>query len=199
MDNRRTKLMFPLLCAASLVLSACSSNESDSKAAEIDAAAPAAAGQAENKVNTPLTREQVATTLELVGTPAYSAADDSLHLIVRVTNNGTALLPAANGAPVGLGLLQLIPDSNAPNGVKRGADLRVALKGDLEPGSAQALEAAVPADFLVGNKLQAELLQDGVAWFGFNWEQPVLIMGPFTRCADGKGLCDENGQAIAAK
>lgn len=197
MNVRFAPTIIPLVCV--MALSACSSNEGDAPAASTPAAEQAAAATpaAAAGSNPPLTQDQVSTVLETMGEPAYSAADDTLRLSIRVTNNGTATLPATGGSPVALGLLQLVDDPANPDG-KRGLDLRVALKGNVDPGKSQVLEATVPADFLLGNRLQAELLQDNVAWFGFNFNQPVLVWGPFARCADGKGLCDGAGKAVAS-
>lgn len=194
MNAQHRKIVFPLILASTFALAACSSNESETPAAA-EQAAPAAAPANQN---TPLTQDQVSTAIEQVGQPSYNAADDTLTVTFKVTNNGKVALPANGTQIVSAGVLQLVPDPGNPEG-KRGQDIgRALLTGDLQVGQSQELKAAVPAALLVGNKLQVELLQEGVAWFGFNFQQPVLIVGPFARCAEDKGLCDDKGTAIAA-
>lgn len=195
MNNQYRKFAFPLILASSFALAACSSNESETPAAA-EQAAPAAAPAAEQ--NKPLAKEDVAVAIEQVGQPTYNAADDTLTVGFKITNNGKATLPAIGGQNVSTGLLQLLPDPANPDG-KRGQDMgRAPLTSDLAAGQSQELKASVPAALLVGNKLQLELLQEGVAWFGFDFQQPVLVLGPFARCADGKALCDDKGAPVAA-
>lgn len=194
MNAQHRRIVFPLILASTFALAACSSNESETPAAA-EQAAPAAAPANQNK---PLKQEEVSTAIEQVGPATYNAADDTLAVTFKVTNNGKVALPATGTQIVSVGVLQLVPDPANPEG-KRGQDIgRALLTADLQVGQSQQLTASVPAGLLVGNKLQVELLQEGVAWFGFNFQQPVLVLGPFARCADGKALCDDKGAPIAA-
>ncbi|WP_422505263.1 hypothetical protein [Stenotrophomonas sp. GZD-301] len=194
MNTQYRRIAFPLILASTFALAACSSNESETPAAA-EQAAPAAAPANQNK---PLTQEEVAIAIEQVGQTTYNAAEDTVTVAFKVTNNGKVALPANGTQIVSAGVLQLVPDPATPEG-KRGQDIgRALLTGDLQVGQSQEMKASVPAELLVGNKLQVELLQEGVAWFGFNFQQPVLVLGPFARCADGKGLCDDKGAPLAA-
>lgn len=196
MNNQYRRIAFPIILASGFVLGGCSSNESEAPAATEPAAAAAAAPAAGQ--NKPLTQDEVSTAIEQVGTATYNAADDTLAITFKVTNNGKVALPAAGSQNVSAGVLQLLPEPGNAEG-KRGQDIgRAVLNGDLAVGQSQELKASVPAGLLVGNKLQIELVQDGVAWFGFNFQQPVLVLGPFERCADGKALCGEKGAPIEA-
>ncbi|QIO86851.1 hypothetical protein G9274_000536 [Stenotrophomonas rhizophila] len=198
MNTQYRRFAFPLILASTFALAACSSNESEAPAAAEQAAAPADAPAAAASQNKPLTQEEVSIAIEQVGQATYNAADDTLTVAFKVTNNGKVALPANGGQNVSAGVLQLVPDPANPEG-KRGQDIgRAVLNGDLQVGQSQELKASVPAALLVGNKLQVELLQEAVAWFGFNFQQPVLVLGPFARCADGKGLCDDKGAPITA-
>lgn len=194
MKTNLAKFSLPLLIASSLVLSACSSNEGEAPVAAVEKAAEPSSPQPTAQR---LTKEQVATTIEQVGSLGYNAADDTLVVSVKVTNNGTASLPHAGANPVSLGVLQMVPAaSGTPT---RGQELRVQFESDVAPSTNAELIAVIPAALAVGNTVQLELVQEGVAWFGYDFQQPTLILGPFARCTDGKALCDADGKAIAAK
>lgn len=186
----------PLLLASAALLSTCSSDNSPTPpAAESSAIAPAAEANAPAVINAPLTREQVSVAIEQLGAPIYDVSDDTLNLRVKLSNNGTAPLPAQGTYQVLLGLIQLEPSTE-----ERGTDSRAALNSDVEPGSSVEVDVKVPAVFAAGYKVQLEPLQEGVAWFGFDYDQPVLVVGPFKRC-DGnpQSLCNADNSALATK
>ena len=196
MTNTGRILIAPLLFATALSVVACSSNEGDAPAettpvVDAPSAVPAAA-------STALTKEQVSISIAQVGATTFTAEDKSLNFVVKVTNNGTVALPAAGAMPVQLGVIQLVPGTDGlPE--KRGKDSRVTFPQDLQPAASIDLNVKVPADFVVGNKVQFEPVQEGVAWFGFNFEQPVLVLGPFKACgADPNGVCDATGNPVTA-
>lgn len=199
MNTNFAKLSLPLLVATSLFLSACSSNESG---APTEAAAAVSANQP-TQTNPPtsagirLTKEQVSTSIEQIGVPSYNATDDTMTVQLKITNNGKVPLPSGGANPVSVGVVQMTP--NPAGEATRGQEFRAPFAGDLAPSSSTEVTAVVPGAFASGNSVQFELVQEGVAWFGYDFQQPVVVLGPFKRCADDKGLCDADGKAVAAK
>lgn len=197
MNTNIQKIALPLIFASSLMLTACS-NESETPAAAKDA--PAAQEQAApEQAAGHLTKEQVSSNIEQVGTTAYNAAEDTLTVKLKINNKGTAAWPAAGANPVTVGVVQLLAPAAGTADPTRGQEARAPLAADVLPNGETEVTAVVPGAFAVGNKVQFELVQEGVAWFGFNFQQPVVVVGPFARCADGKSVCDAEGKAIAAQ
>ncbi|HDS1674755.1 TPA: hypothetical protein QEL58_000229 [Stenotrophomonas maltophilia] len=191
MTTNISKIALPLILASSLMLTACSNDSQAPAAAE--GAAPAAV-----KENPQLTHEQVSSNIEQVGSTAYNAADDTLTVKLKISNKGTAAWPTSGTNPVTVGVVQLLDPAPGTAEPARGEEARVPMTGDVQPHAETEVTAVVPGDFAAGHKVRIELLQEGVAWFGYNFQQPVLVLGPFARCADGKGLCDDKGAPIAA-
>lgn len=187
-----------LAIAVGLALTACSQNESEKPAAEPAATeAPATAVPADT--STALTKEQVKTTIQQVGTTTYSAVDSTLVVVLRVTNEGTAALPFSGTKPVSVGIVQLIAGA-AGEEDKRGADSRAPLPKDVAPGESVEVTARVPVTFAEGHKVQFELIQEGVAWFGYDFGQPTVVIGPFTTCANAaQSVCGADGQPVATQ
>ncbi|HEL3813752.1 TPA: hypothetical protein ACKP5X_000724 [Stenotrophomonas maltophilia] len=196
MTTNIQKIALPLVFASSLLLTACS-NDSETPAAAKDA--PAAQEQpAAAQATGHLTKEQVSSNIEQIGSTTYNAADDNLTVKLKISNKGTAAWPAAGANPVTVGVVQLLAPAPGTADPTRGQEARAPLAADVQPNGETEVTAIVPGAFAVGNKVQFELVQEGVAWFGFNFQQPVVVVGPFARCADGKGLCDDKGAPIAA-
>ena len=188
-----------LLAAVTVAaLAACSSNNEETPIGGAPATAPTASDkESTGKVNPPLKAEQVNVSVTVLKQPVYDAAGDQLVLTVGVKNNGTITFPVTGSNPVTLGIVQKIPNSNGlPD--KRGADTRGAFPADIAPGATGEVGITLPAAFVIGNKVEFEPLQESVAWFGFNFNQPTAVIGPFARCADGKGICDAQGTAVPA-
>lgn len=189
-----------LLAACLCALAACSKEADTAPDAAAPAAGstPAAAEPAAEKTNAALTADQVKVDLVSSAEPAYLAADDTVVFQLKLSNKGGVVLPATGANPVTVGVIQFAPGKDG-KADERGTELRAPLTGDLQPGSAQDVVAVVPAAFVVDKKVQFEGLQEGVAWFGYNFSQPVVVLGPFARCADGKAVCDAAGKPLAAK
>jgi len=139
--------------------------------------------------------EQIATRLELVGSPRYAAGSDTLELVVRVHNDGQATLVGAGAAMVNLGAMLVGPDGpDVAPGVR---DFIRAPLPVTVPGSQVEVPMSLPAAALLGLPIRLELVQEGVSWFG-NYGQPSLDIGAFQRCGGAEGsLCDADGQAVA--
>lgn len=199
----RTKHHLPLTlftAASMLLIVGCSSNNEE---AQIDPAAPVATTPAPPppaepqpaKINAPLTAEQIKVEVNVVDSPRYDAARDQLSVRVAVRNVGPVVMPVRGGQQVVLGIVQKIaaaPDQ--PD--KRAAESRAAFSQDISPGQTVEADAVFPADWIVGNKVEFDVLQEQVLWFGLSMKQPTATIGPFTRC--GTGLCDEKGAPIPA-
>lgn len=192
MNSNIQKIALSLLIVSPLLLTACSK---EGEAPAPAPAAPAAPAQASGH----LTKEQISSNIEQVGSVAYNAAADTLTFKIKVQNKGTAAWPATGANPVSVGIVQLQPAAPGASEPARGQEARAPLAGDLTPNGEAEVTAVVPGTFAVGHQVQFELVQEGVAWFGFNFHEPVLIVGPFTRCADGKGICDAEGKPVAAQ
>lgn len=185
-----------LAIAVGLALTACSQNNSEQPASQ-PAATEAPAAPADT--STALTKEQVKTTIQQVGSTAYSAADDTLVVVLKVTNDGTVALPFSGTKPVSVGIVQLVSGAEGEED-KRAADSRAPLPKDLAPGESADVTARVPAAFAKGHKVQFELIQEGVAWFGYDFGQPTVVVGPFAACAGtDKGVCGADGQPIPSQ
>lgn len=144
---------------------------------------------------TPIAKDDIGIRIELVGEPTYSEADDTFNAHLKVTNSGNATWPAKTTLPVHIGAVLLVGEGDKPE--RRDAG-RVLLPSDLAAGSSVELDAKLPAESVVGGKLQFEGLQENVAWFGVDYGQPTLVVGPFQRCAQSpKSLCNESGTALA--
>ncbi|CAJ0596439.1 unnamed protein product [Cylicocyclus nassatus] len=130
--------------------------------------------------------------------PAAAVKENPQLTHEQISNKGTAAWPTSGTNPVTVGVVQLLDPAPGTAEPARGEEARVPMTGDVQPHAETEVTAVVPGDFAAGHKVRFELLQEGVAWFGYNFQQPVLVLGPFARCADGKGLCDDKGAPIAA-
>jgi len=196
----RSTASLKLALAAGIVaatLAGCSSNNEETPiggAPKAEAPTPAAEG----KVNAPLTPEQVSVSTSVVEGPVYDAASDTLNVKVGLQNNGSVVFPVTGTNPVTLGVVQKIPGQGGQPDT-RGVDTRAPFNEDIKPGATGVADVSIPASFAVGYKVEFDPLQENVVWFGFSLKQPTVVIGPFARCADGKGLCDSEGKAVAAK
>ncbi len=182
-----------LAAVAASALAACSSNNEETPIGGAPAAAPTSPST--EKTNPPLKAEQVNVSVTITKEPTYDAAADQLIVTVGVQNKGNVTLPVTGGSPVTLGIVQKVPNEHGlPD--KRGADTRGAFTADIKPGATGEVGVTLPASFVIGNKVEFEPLQENVAWFGFNFNQPTAVIGPFARCADDKGICDAAGKAL---
>ncbi len=198
LHSSRSALLLAGLTA--LALSACSSNNEETEIADPKAAeaAPPAAAPRIPKVNAPLTAEQVNINLTLLEQPSYDAASDQLHLRVGLENKGSVVLPGIGTNPVTLGIIQM-QDDGTGKATKRGLDTRAPFTSDIEAGQTGQADVVLPAAFVLNHAISLEPLQENVAWFGFNFKQPTLTIGPFVRCSDGKGLCDGQNKPVPAR
>lgn len=139
--------------------------------------------------------EQIATRLELVGSPRYAAGSDTLELVVRVHNDGQATLVGAGTAMVNLGAMLVGPEGpDAPPGLRDFVRAPLPL---MAPGTQAEVAISLPAEPLLGLPVRLELVQEGVNWFSA-YGQPSLDIGLFQRCDATPGtLCTEDGQALA--
>lgn len=189
--NRLLITSLPLLaCAATLLLSVgCSSPNPESEIA----ASPPKLPAPRPITHAPIDPSALSYRLEVTTPGQYDAVSDRLTFTVRMVNTGTALLFHDGVQPVTLGVFQ-IGEGNPP---KRGAETRAPLPSDLPPGGTILVNISIPAEFAVGSKVRIEPLQEGVAWFGYNYTLPVVDIAPLQRCGTEKAsLCNGNGDAL---
>lgn len=160
-----------------------------------DATTAPSAADAPLILETAIPADQIATRLELVGTPRYVASSDTLELVVRVHNDGQATLVGEGSAMVRLGAMLLGPEGpdKAP-GVRDFIRVPLPL---LRTGSDAEVAMSLPAQPMLDLVVRLELVQEGVNWFSA-YGQPSLDVGPFQRCDGAKEtLCDATGTALA--
>lgn len=181
-------------CVAAGSLAACSSRSEEATSQP----SPSAASADTAKTNPPLKPEQVNVVVKVSSGPTYDPASDQLNVTVSMLNNGNVTLPVTGVNPVTMGVVQKVPNvSNLPD--KRGAESRAAFAADIGPSSTAEVQVVLPAAFVVGNKVEFDALQEGIAWFGFSYNQPTAIIGPFIRCEGGTGICDGEGRPLATR
>lgn len=165
-------------------------------AVEVDRAAEGATYPADYRIDAPIAREDVATSLVQVGVPRYRSQDDILLFAVAVTNNGKVPLVSAGKAPVRVGVTLAGPDGvdKAP-GTRKFARAMLPM---IVPGDTKEVVVKVPVPPLLGLGVRAELVQEGVAWWSRGFRQPVLDIGVFQRCNGAPDtLCDAAGGPVA--
>lgn len=145
--------------------------------------------------NAALTAQQVKVSLEQVGALSYVAIDDSLVIRVRVTNNGPVPLPASGNNNVLLGGVQLTKGPSGNFDV-RAREYRSPLPANLEPMASIELDLRVPASDVIEGALKIGLVQENVAWFGEEFGQPTLSVGPLIKCAGTNDLCMPSGEPL---
>jgi hypothetical protein len=180
-----------LTLAMTTALAACG-NETPAPASD---SGTQSSGQASASVlNTPIPRDAISTRLELVGQSTYVKGDDSLHVKIRVSNQGKTNLVSAGTSMVRLGAMLL-----GPNGPDQPPGNRDFMRVDLpliSPGSSTVVEAKLPATSIIGLPVRFDLVQEGVSWFS-SYGQPTLDIAPYKRCAgNDKSLCDSHDQAV---
>lgn len=183
-----------LALAVTTALAACG-NETSAPSHATNSNAPALSQAKTPAINAPIPRDAISTKLELTDHPIYDEADDSLHVEIRVTNQGKANLVSAGTAMVDLGAMLMGPHGpDQPPGKREFVRTKIPL---IAPGNSAVVEAKLPAAQLIGLPIRFELVQEGVAWFS-GYGQPTLDIGPYKRC-DGidKSLCDGNNQVVA--
>ncbi len=96
-----------------------------------------------------------------------------------------------------MGVVQkLASDNGLPD--KRGEETRAAFSEDIPPTQTGLVEVTLPAAFVIGHKVEFDALQEGVAWFGFTYDQDTAVVGPFQRCGGDSGLCGSDGTPLPA-
>jgi len=164
--------------------------------AETPAEAPAPTYPADYKIDAPVAKKDVATSLALASAPSYRAKDDMLFFDVEVTNSGKVPLVSNGSAPVRVAITLA-----GPEGVDKAPGVRGFARAKLPltvPGAKGVAHAAVPAEKLLGLTVRAELVQEGVAWFSKGYHQPTIDVGVFQRCNGAAGtLCDAAGAPLA--
>jgi hypothetical protein len=194
-----------MLIAVALVLTGCDQQPvgqeaagpavSDEATAAPDAGARVAQAGPDFKLDQPIPREDIQTTLRLASPPVYRAANDTLVLSVEVGNQGKSALVGQGEMPVQLGITLAGPD-----GVDKEPGRRNFVRARLplvQPGDTTVVNVQVPAAEILGLALNAELVQERAGWFGRNYKQPILEIGTFQRCGDAdKTLCDASGQPV---
>jgi hypothetical protein len=196
------------IVAGVLLLAACGPRPAQPAGTATTTATPPAATQADHpadattypadyRIDAPIAREDVATSLVLSGVPRYRAKDDMLLFDVAVSNNGKVPLVSAGKAPVRIAVTLAGPEGvdKAP-GTRKFARAMLPL---ITPGSTGQIVVKVPVQPLLGLAVRAELVQEGVAWWSRGFKQPVLNVGVFQRC-DGASntVCDAAGAPVAA-
>lgn len=195
-----------MLIAIALVLTGCNqqpagqettdSAMSDAEPAASDASTNAELAGPDFKLDQPIPKEDIQTTLALAAPPEYRAGNDQLLLRIEVGNQGKTALVSRGEMPVQLGMTLA-----GPQGVDKEPGQRNFVRAKLplvQPGASEEIVVQVPADKIIGLALNAELVQERAGWFGRNYKQPVLEIGTFQRC-DGveKSLCDASGLPLA--
>lgn len=194
-----------VLIAVALTLAGCNQQPAGQETADpaaSDAATtpPAESGDAvpagpDFRLDQPIAKEDIRTTLTLAAPPAYRASDDTLLLQVEVGNQGRTALVSQGEMPVQLGVTLAGPD-----GVDKAPGRRDFVRAKLplvQPGSTATVGVAVPAADILGLAVNAELVQERVAWLGRKFQQPVLEIGTFQRCDGGENtLCDASGVPV---
>jgi hypothetical protein len=181
-------------CVAAGTLAACSSR-SDEVTSE---PSPAAASTGATNTNAPLKPEQVNVVVKVSSGPTYDPVADQVHVAVSLLNNGNVTLPVTGTNPVTMGIVQKLPNvSGLPD--KRGEESRAAFTAPVAPSSSAEVQVVLPATFVVGNKVEFDALQEGIAWFGFSYSQPTAVIGPFARCVGGSGICDDQGRPLITR
>lgn len=175
--------------AASTALAGCG-NQDSATPTGTEATTDAASGQ----INSALPREDISTKLELVGSPTYDQADDSLHVHVRIINNGKTTLVSAGTAMVRLGAMLMGPQG--PDQAPGNRDfVRIDLPS-IPAGSNAEVEGKLPAAALVNLPVRFDMVQEGVNWFS-TYGQPTLDIGPYKRCANNDhSLCDNSDKPL---
>lgn len=180
-----------LVMIASMAVSACSSGTDD----QIPNTGTGANSAGQERTNAPLKPELVNIGVTVAKGPSYDAAADQLRVTVAVANNGPVTLPVTGRNPVTLGVVQkLRSEHGLPD--RRGEESRTPLLEDIAPTQTRTVEVILPAEFVVGHKVEFDALQEGVAWFGVSYDQDTAVIGPFQRCDGGAGICDGKGQPI---
>jgi len=183
-----------VVAVAAATLAGCSSNNEETPIG----ASPKPAAPSNDKVNTPLKPEQVSASASVLEGPYYDGASDQLIVKIAVKNTGSVVYPVTGINAVTLGVVQKVPGQGGQPDT-RASDTRAAFKEDIKPGATGEADVSLPADFAVAHKVEFEPLQENVVWFGYDLKQPTAVIGPFARCADGKGLCDGQGNPVPAK
>lgn len=147
------------------------------------------------EIDVPIPREDIKTELAIIGEPVYRAKDDILVVNVDVANLGNSPLVSAGTRPVQLGVTLAGPDGVDKVPGKRDF-IRAKLPLIIEGGRGE-VQVKAPVAPLLGLKVQLELVQESVAWFGRGYKQPILDIGTFQRCNGVAGtLCDESGTPL---
>lgn len=193
MQNRKNALA---ALAIAFVIAACGRDEPPrpgADSANAGEAAPAAVGGMETK----LTKDQVSVVLTESGAAKYDAAKDTLSINVKIANNGKADLVSAGTYPINLAPV-MISSELGPNKMPIRRDLvRVKIPTVKSGESKDVVVNLKGADVATGEKLNLELVQERNAWFSYDFKQPALILGPFSRCngAD-KTMCNADGTTV---
>lgn len=144
-----------------------------------------------------LKKENVAIKLAVVGAPTYVENEDTFHQIIKITNDGKAALPAHTTMPVRLGAVLVDPNGGLESRVDIG---RANLPNDIAPGQSADVDVAIEGSKVVNDKqLHIEALQENVAWFSVDFQQPDVVVGTFARCNENtRSICDSKGVALSS-
>lgn len=125
-------------------------------------------------VDHPLTGTDFHVDVSAVGEPSWVRNELVLHL--HVHNAGTATLASKGKRPVNLGLHLLSADGRMLN-----HDLAHQAIPPIRPGQSIEFETRFALDpLLAGTRIQADLVQEGVAWFADRGGKPAEIPVPVT-------------------
>lgn len=146
-------------------------------------------------INAPLAQDSVLTDIRLASAPEYLADTDELVFKVKVGNAGSAVISGQGEMPVVVGVVHVDPDQEIF------ASIPVASRESLpvlRSGDSGVVSVTVAAESILGLPLHIELFQQGVAFFGKSYGQPVVTVGPFARCNGAAAtLCNADGTAIS--
>lgn len=192
-------MLYAKMCATaflafSAVLLAGCGNNADQPRSDSPGASHTSALASESEGTHTLTSAQVDVSLSMEGAPQVSSDSNTIFVMVKVSNNGTATLDSKGKTPVNLG-------AHAVDSSGKVVQLDLARAHFAQPvptGGTETVRISLPAGSLVGKSAEILPVQEGVAWFDTFGTKP-LIVGPFESCGgDEPGrVCDSSGHPLA--
>ncbi|MFO3704949.1 hypothetical protein ACI6Q5_08140 [Xanthomonas codiaei] len=138
-----------------------------------------------------LSAMDVAIAMTLQGEPLLEKGTGTVSMRIRIDNRGGTSLAGRGQYPVNLAVVQLPNGRGGTDAMPRVEVQRIPLPG-VAPGAAVEMPLTVPLSrFAKGAVVRLELVQEGVAWFTYDYGLPPLDIGPLQTCKDQpERLCE---------